>query len=176
MSKRATLFTSLPAAGSTAILSSCERYRYLLERKVGLQERTALFIMLNPSTADAHQDDPTIRRCKAFAQRFHCGKLAVVNLFAYRATKPAVLLKHDEPIGPENNHHIRQAAEDARLSGGIVIAAWGAHGGHRDRDKQVLALLDDWDVQPMSLAETAGGMPRHPLYLPYDCKPLPYGR
>jgi len=171
-----TLFTSLPATGSTAIISGCRRYRYLLERKVGLQSRVCLFIMLNPSTADAHQDDPTIRRCKAFAQQFNCGKLAVANLFAYRSTKPADMLAADDPVGPENNRWIARAADDARLSGGIVIAAWGAHGGHNDRDKQVLNLLESWDVQPMSLAETAKGMPRHPLYLSGMCKPLPYGR
>jgi hypothetical protein len=170
------LFSSLPAIGSTAILSGCRRYRYLLERKVGLQDRTALFIMLNPSTADAHQDDPTIRRCKGFAKTLNCGKLVVVNLFAYRATKPADMLEAEDPIGPENDRWIGRAADDAKLSGGIVIAAWGAHGGHMGRDKQVLALLDSWDVEPMSLAETAAGMPRHPLYVRGDCKPLPYGR
>lgn len=170
------LFTSLPAEGSTAIISGCRRYRYLLERRVGIQSKICLFIMLNPSTADAHQDDPTIRRCKGFAKTFNCGKLAVVNLFAFRATKPAEMLAADDPIGPENNRWIARAADDAKLSGGIVIAAWGAHGMHMDRDKQVLALLDGWDVQPMSLAETAAGMPRHPLYVRGDCKPLAYGR
>lgn len=169
-----TLFTSAPAVGSTAILSSCGRYRYLLERKVGLQSRSALFIMLNPSTADAHDDDPTIRRCKAFAKTLNCGKLAVVNLFAYRATKPKVLLGAPEPIGPENDRWIARAADDAKKSGGVVVCAWGAHGRHMDRDKQVLELLDSWDVEPVSLAETAKGMPRHPLYLRGDCKPLSY--
>jgi len=171
-----TPFSALPAVGSAAIISGCRRYRYLLERKVGLQDRIALFVMLNPSTADVHQDDPTIRRCKAFAKTFNCGKLVVVNLFAYRATKPADMLAADDPVGPENNRYIGRAADDCRLSGGIVIAAWGAHGSHRDRDRQVLALLDSWDVTPMSLAETAKGMPRHPLYVRGDCKPLEYGR
>jgi hypothetical protein len=170
-----TLFTSLPAEGSAAIISSCRRYRYLLERRVGPQSKICLFIMLNPSTADAHLDDPTIRRCKGFAKSFQCGTLSVVNLFAYRATKPADMLAAEDPIGPENNRWIARAAEDAKVSGGLVIAAWGAHGMHKDRDKQVLALLDSWDVQPMSLAETASGMPRHPLYVRGDCKPLPYG-
>ena len=129
------LFTSLPAAGSTAIISSCQRYRYTLTRTVGCAAKVVTFIMLNPSTADAREDDPTIRRCKGFARSLAAGKLIVVNLFAFRATKPKVLLAEKEPVGPENNDHIRCAAEEAHNSGGMVIAAWGAHGGHRDRDK-----------------------------------------
>jgi len=169
-----TLFTSLPTVGSTAIISSCQRYRYALTRQIGCADKVVTFIMLNPSTADAHEDDPTIRRCKGFARSLAAGKLIVVNLFAFRATKPKVLLAEKEPVGPKNNEHIRRAAEEAHNSGGIVIAAWGAHGKHRDRDKQVMALLDAWDILPKSLAETAGGMPRHSLYLPNGCKPLDY--
>ena len=168
------LFTSLPATGSTAIISNCQRYRYTLTRTIGCADKVVTFIMLNPSTADAHDDDPTIRRCKGFARHFAAGKLIVVNLFAFRATKPKVLLAEKEPIGPENNDHIRRAAEEAHNSGGMVIAAWGAHGSHMDRDKQVMALLDACDIFPKSLAETATGMPRHPLYLPNGCKPLDY--
>lgn len=172
------LFSSLPsrsAPGSTAIISACQRYRYTLTRTIGCADKVVTFIMLNPSTADAHEDDPTIRRCKGFARHFAAGKLIVVNLFAFRATKPNVLLAAKEPIGPENNDHIRRAAEEAHNSGGMVIAAWGAHGSHMDRDKQVMALLDAWDIFPKSLAETATGMPRHPLYLPNGCKPMEYG-
>ena len=47
--------------------------------------------MLNPSTADATEDDPTIRACMAFAERWECGWLDVVNLYAFRATDPADL-------------------------------------------------------------------------------------
>ncbi len=168
------LFSSAPSVGSTAIISGCRRYRYTLTRKIGCADKVVTFIMLNPSTADAHDDDPTIRRCKGFARHFSAGKLVVVNLFAFRATKPKVLLGEAEPIGPENDQHIRFAAEEAHNSGGMVIAAWGAHGGHKDRDKQVMAMFDAWDIFPKSLAETAGGMPRHPLYLKGDCQPMDY--
>lgn len=168
------LFPTMPADDSSAIISGCGRYRYTLTRTLGCAEKVVTFIMLNPSTADAHDDDPTIRRCKGFARSFSAGKLIVVNLFAFRATKPKALLAEKEPVGPENNDHIRRAAEEAHNSGGMVIAAWGAHGGHMDRDKQVMALLDAWNIFPKSLAETATGMPRHPLYLSGDCKPLDY--
>src|SRR3954454_15761859 len=85
-----------------AVISACGRYRYLLSRQVGPGLRTATFIMLNPSTADATNDDPTIRRCIGFARQWGCGRLAVLNLFAVRATDPAEMKRADDPVGPEN--------------------------------------------------------------------------
>ena len=72
--------------------SSCRTYRYVLWRELdAANPRYALFIGLNPSTADEVADDPTIRRCKDFARRWGYGAVCVANLFAYRATKPAKL-------------------------------------------------------------------------------------
>jgi hypothetical protein len=105
-----------------ADLSPCGTYRYLLGRRVGEGDRTALFMMLNPSTADATEDDPTIRRCTGFARREGCGVLEVVNLFAYRATDPAELRTAPDPVGPANDHHIKAALGRVAL----VVVAWGA--------------------------------------------------
>lgn len=158
----------------SAIMSPCGVYRYRLSRRVTASDRTATFIMLNPSTADADNDDPTIRRCIGFARAWGCGRLLVANLFAFRATKPADMMLAADPIGPDNDRAILDAANDAALSGGIVVCAWGAHGKHRNRDDDVLAMLADTQAEPMSLGETAENLPRHPLYLRGDCKPLPY--
>ncbi|HHM8581358.1 DUF1643 domain-containing protein [Pseudomonas aeruginosa] len=48
----------------SAIISECGQYRYLLTRPGDClaDKGTAVFLMLNPSTADAALDDPTIRR------------------------------------------------------------------------------------------------------------------
>lgn len=158
----------------SAVISPCGLYRYRLGRRVTASDRVALFVMLNPSTADAEQDDPTIRRCIGFARSWGCGKLLVVNLFAFRATKPADMMAASDPIGPDNNRAILDAALDASLSGGPIICAWGAHGKFGDRDREVLAMLAALPAEPMSLGETAQNLPRHPLYLKGDCKPLPY--
>lgn len=157
-----------------AILSDCGRYRYRLHRQVTASDRVALFIMLNPSTADAQQDDPTIRRCMGFARSMECGLLVVVNLFAYRSKSPKILMSAPEPVGPENDRHISAAAVEADLSGGKIVCAWGAHGGHLGRAAVVMRSLLLSVCEPVSLGETRNGSPRHPLYLPSSARPLPY--
>jgi hypothetical protein len=86
--------------------------------------------MLNPSTANAEEDDPTIRRCVGFARRFNCGKLFVVNLFAYRATKRKDMLAARDPVGEDNKHYVDLACLALRHTGGVLICGWGTDGGH----------------------------------------------
>lgn len=118
------------------------------------------FVMLNPSTADAVADDPTIRRCIGFAQAWGFGALEVVNLYAYRATRPAELFAADDPVGPRNNRFVRAAARSAAL----VVAAWGVYGRRHGRDAAVLATLRR--IGPVHcLGMTLGGQPRHPLFV-----------
>ncbi len=153
-----------------ALVSGNGKYRYNLWREWE-QPNTAIvkkswcvFIMLNPSTADGQLDDPTIRKCVGFARLWKYQKLVVVNLFAGRATKPADLFKMDDPIGSHNSHHIRETLDDA----GIVVCAWGIHGGFMAQDKAVMGLLDEAGVTPYALGLTKDGFPRHPLYHPYS--------
>lgn len=158
-----TLFDVPPTRGvlAGAVLSPCGTYRYTLDRIWDHTRPTALFIMLNPSTADASVDDPTIRRCRAFATREGCGALTVVNLFAYRATDPRELAVQPDPIGPDNNTHIALALDRQPAH---VIAAWGALPFARTRAQQVTALL----AQARCLGTTKSGDPRHPLYVRAD--------
>lgn len=147
-----------------AMISEDGRYRYTLEREWDRAKPTAVFVMLNPSTADANADDPTIRRCRGFAQALGYGGLVVANLFAYRATDPSDLLYVEDPVGPENDAMILALA--AR-GDGRVICAWGAGGTLLQRGRTVLAMLRKAGYTPMRLGEpTNGGSPRHPLYLP----------
>ena len=144
-----------------AIISDCGTYRYRLWRRWDAGP-ACVFIMLNPSTADATNDDPTIRRCIGFAKREGCGSLEVVNLFAFRATSPADLKKAEDPVGPENDSYLQQAMFYAK---GTVIAAWGAHGSYLNRDKDVRQLLDE----PLKcLGMTKTNAPKHPLYIKAD--------
>lgn len=136
-------------------------YRYTLNRSWHENGKRACFIMLNPSTADAEKDDPTIRRCISFARREGFGRLIVVNLFAYRATNPKELLTAEDPIGnPENDHWIARSAALSTLT----ICAWGAFGNFTDRYKDVRYLLRNF--RPHCLGWTKDMIPRHPLYLP----------
>jgi hypothetical protein len=146
-----------------AAFSPCRKYRYALWRRWETEKPYAMFVGLNPSTADEIEDDPTIRRCKRFASDWGYGCLVMTNLFAIRATDPKVMLAHDDPVGPENDDYLRYLARRA----GIVVSAWGAHGGHRGRDFQVLRMIAGMH----HLGLTKAGKPRHPLYLRADTKP-----
>ena len=145
-----------------AEFSGCRRYRYALWRRWG-DGPYAMFIGLNPSTADETTDDPTIRRCIRFARDWGFDALCMANLFAIRATDPKVMMASDEPVGPDNDVWLRRLSADA----GIVIAAWGAYGSHQGRDLIVLGMLPELH----HLGLTKLGRPRHPLYLRADSKP-----
>lgn len=149
------------AGNSGAIISACGLYRYRLSRYWSTG-KTAVFVMLNPSTADATQDDPTIRRCIGFARREGCGGLVVVNLFAFRATSPDDMKAAADPVGPENDAHIRAVTSAAD---GPVIAAWGAHGSHGGRAAHVRGLIG---APLWCLSKTKAGAPGHPLYIKGD--------
>jgi hypothetical protein len=151
-----------------AVLSTCGLYRYRLTRAWD-DGPGCVFIMLNPSTADAWQDDPTIRRCIGFARREGCGFLTVVNLFAFRATSPANMKAAVDPVGPENDAHLR-----AVLAGehGPKVAAWGVHGTHGGRAAAFGRAISGVDL--LCLGTTAAGAPRHPLYVRGDAPLVPF--
>lgn len=156
-----------------AVISDCSQYRYRLTRQWGDRSNpvACVFIMLNPSTADAAKDDPTIRRCISFAKREGCNLLEVVNLFAWRATDPGELPSVGDPVGPDNDFYLRQPYDDKPK---VVVAAWGACPFAKDRAEYVLwKLLAGIDV--MCLGTTKAGHPRHPLYVKNDQPLIPYG-
>jgi len=151
----------LEASGTGAEISDCGLYRYRLWREWG-PGPSVLWIMLNPSTADAEQDDPTIRRCRAFSKNWGCGRMEIVNLFALRAACPRDLLKSPDPVGPRNDEVLIRAALHDHAER-LTVAAWGVFGNIHDRAQEVLDLLS---VAPMyCLGHTRDGYPKHPLYV-----------
>ena len=146
-------------------------YRYRLWRTFdhGDQSHRILFVMLNPSTANAAQDDPTLRRCIGFASDWGFGSLEICNLFAYRATNPSALGRIRDPIGRENDNHIVEAAGRATL----IVAAWGTRGGLLGRASLVTSLLTR-SCELLCLGTTIGGAPRHPLYVRRDASLVIY--
>lgn len=146
---------------SGAILSSFGNYRYRLWR--GGMSRM-FFVMLNPSTADATVDDPTIRRCLRFAAREGCDGIEVVNLYAFRSSSPKTMFEAPDPIGPENDRHLADAARRAALAGERIVCAWGRH-APRDRVETVLAILRKHNPNLWCLGKNLNGSPKHPLYV-----------
>ncbi len=156
-----------------AVMSIDQAYRYQLTRRWGDDEASVTWVMLNPSTADADVDDPTIRRCIGFSRSWGFDALTVVNLFAYRATDPKALALADEPVGQVNYRHVREAIED---SAGVVCA-WGAH-ARKVRQfpytPDVRDLAARCRVPVFCLGTTKAGDPRHPLYLAADTPLITY--
>lgn len=157
-----------------AELSACGLYRYTLARVWNAAKPQAIFIMLNPSTADAARDDPTIRRCMAFARDWKMGGIIVLNLFALRATKPAALYAAADPFGPHNTLHVMKELDALDCTRAHVVCAWGTHGGYANRDREILALIRQAGIVPTCLGTTREGYPRHPLYVKGDTKLRPY--
>lgn len=160
------------AAESGADISSCGTYRYILWRKWDDGAQSLPFIMLNPSTADASEDDPTIRRCIGFAKREGYGGIIVANVFAFRATSPEDMKAADDPVGPQNDDYLRELAELSVIYNKPIVCAWGAHGG--EQAQHVMRLLSNHNARCVALGLTASGQPRHPLYMKADAPFIPY--
>ena len=159
---------------SPAIFSGCGRYRYWLRRIVDTSRpghRSCVWIMLNPSTADATENDPTTRRCMAFARRWGYTDHVAVNLFALRSPYPKDLWADgvSDPVGPDNDTYLDDACEVANGSDGIIICAWGNDGSYMDRGKEVLGRIQHHRLHVVGMNQT--GEPRFPLYLPNSTTP-----
>jgi len=157
-----------PAVLGMAYVSEDRLYRYWLTRSWASHlGQEAVFMLLNPSTADASIDDRTATRCIGFAQAWGYHRMRILNLWAFRTKDPKELAAATDPIGPLCLTFI----EDGLLNAGVVIAGWGAHKGAMARARQIPPLLN----RPlMALAINADGSPKHPLYVRADTVPVPY--
>lgn len=149
-----------------AVLSPCGTYRYMLTRQRYPLNRTAVWIMLNPSTADADVDDPTLRRVQSFSFAWGFGDIVVLNLFALRSPDPALLRGHEDPVGPDNDDIIATIVQAPKV--GVVVAGWGAHEMVADRGRTVADMVVDAGHDLYCLGLTKNGQPRHPLYVRGD--------
>lgn len=156
----------------SAVLSDCGLFRYQLDRWWQSGDRLT-FVMLNPSTADVSIDDPTIRRCTGFALRDGWAGITVLNLFAYRATKPTEMWEALDAginiFGPKNDYFLQRAA-----SFQVVVAAWGAQPDIAPRTNAVMSMFKAELAEPKCLGITKNGSPRHPLYVKGDQPLIPF--
>lgn len=156
----------------TASFSRDGRYRYRLGRRWG-EGASVTWVMLNPSTADARRDDPTIRRCIGFSRMWGFGALEIVNLFALRATEPPALLRAyldgEDLAGPMGLRVTRDVLAGGAV--GHVVAGWGnIHPRLAASAEAVRTLLP---ASSWCLGVTGRGQPRHPLYVRGDVLPVP---
>lgn len=153
-----------------AEISKCGRYRYLLERMWGpplLHAKILTVCMLNPSTADAEKDDATIRWLIGWAKKHDYDALRVVNLAAFRATSPAVMLAAADPHGRENISYLI-----AMCDGKQVLCAWGANGPRLPRYREMLRAMNGAHLR--CLATNKDGSPGHPLRKSHSLELAPW--
>jgi len=148
----------------SAIISECNQYRYELRRVWDDSKPWVLFICLNPSTADHENEDQTSTVCINYAKRWGYGGLVIANLFAYRSTDKSVLYSVTDPVGSENDAHLKRLSAEAVET----VCAWTDDGAFLDRDKIVLPML----TNPKCLAKLKSGRPGHPLYKKAELKPI----
>jgi len=157
-----------PMERKSAIISTCGVFRYELRRVWNDALPPYVSGMLNPSTADAEHDDPTIRRNCSRAEALGCGSLIVWNLGAGRATRPDAWKRMTDPIGPDNDRHIRRVLIEGRERNGVLVAGWGNHGYFMGRDQAAFRIASELGVAFRCLGVTKSGQPRHPLYVAGD--------
>lgn len=161
---------AVPTVKKGAVISECGRYRYQLWRIWDEEKPKVLFIMHNPSTADANDDDPTIRRCIAFAKSWGYGGIYVGNISAYRATNPSDLdaIPVHELLLNLNMLNVKWMAEKCDMH---VLA----HGvPHKKLRGWVTYTYGLNHIKFHVIAMTKSGYPGHPLYLKSDLLPIPY--
>lgn len=148
----------------SAVLSRDGLYRFELRRRCGLLGGKVCWIMFNPSTADSETNDPTIRRCMDFSQRWGYAEMIVVNLLPLRSSNPKEAMRFFDgpPWNGEwfaNLDYLQRATVEADRT----IAAWGSFGSWRDIGD---STRDNAQVCLYTLGLTKTGQPRHPLYVP----------
>lgn len=153
-----------------ARLSDCGRYRYSLVRIWDEALPRLVFVMLNPSTADALTDDHTVTKCIGFADRNGFGSILIVNIWAYRATKPADLRAANWDTGPDNDAFL----QGVLISPDTIICAWGANAANRWEPQRFVRLAKMCNKPLHALRLTKTGIPAHPLMLPYNCEIFRY--
>ena len=156
----------------SAAFSPCRQWRYHLQQVWDESRPNLLWLMLNPSTADETQNDPTVERCEMRAHMWNYGGVEVYNIFAFRATDPKNMKAAEDPVGPENDKWLAKFAIKSQQT--LAIAGWGNHGSHQNRNRDVIKILNQKMADVKALKINASGDPKHPLYIGYSQQPVPF--
>lgn len=154
-----------------AEFSVCGRYRYTLWRRWKATGPGATFCMLNPSSADADDDDPTVTRCVGFATLWGCSSVLVINPSALISTSPLGLLESSDPIGPVNQDVLDSAMVNSSGLDEPFVVGWGTHRSPKlrryiaDRGEAIRDGARTLGVTLQCLGKNQDGSPKHPLYL-----------
>jgi hypothetical protein len=150
-----------------------QEYRYSLRRIWDKEKEIITFVLMNPSTADAMEDDMTVKKCVKLASFNGFGGIEIVNLYSFRATKPESLIGQGKKylIGDDCDSYILNSARNRK-----VVLGWGNIAKELKevkkykRDEEVAEMLQNKDNELHCLALTAKGCPKHPLFIPNETK------
>lgn len=158
----------------SAVLSVCGAYRYRLERDVAMDGPVYAFFGINPSTADASENDATVRKWIGFTKRWGASRFIVGNVFGFRATDVGNLAYCPDPWGEDNYFHVDQIMAQAD----ILVPCWGSRIKLPKKLQPQLdhfaARFDGYGKPVMIFGRTASGDPKHPLMLGYDTPLTPW--
>jgi hypothetical protein len=157
-----------------AVFSIDRLYRYCLAISWDPGLPVLVVIMLNPSTADHLQNDPTIHRICKRAARGGFGGVMILNAFAWRDTKPEDMMKARDPVGPHNDLFLEMGISLSAATSGRLLVGWGNEGGFRGRSNRLAAMIADAGAQAYCVYRCANGQPGHPLYVSYDAEMAPW--
>jgi hypothetical protein len=155
-----------------ARFSPCGRYRPLLTRVLTAGEGMILWIGMNPSTAAADADDPTVRRETDYSRRWGYRRFVKANVMDFRATHPRDLL--DPDVAPRSADNLAVIREQAAGAARIMLAFGALAPALHRYGAEVVAMLRADGRALHCLGLTKAGAPRHPLYMRKDCLPLAY--
>ncbi len=158
------------------------KYRYLLSRNTtSPSSRVLLVCMLNPSTADEEKDDPTISRVCRLAENGGFSQLLVLNLLGIRATKPADIWFHEDPLGVDNWRTWDGVLKELIPDRDSISVAWGRAPRSRNQLLRFIPVLVEasrhlkvWPIPLMTWVQNRDGSPRHPLYIRLQTELQPY--
>lgn len=158
---------------SSASFSSDGVHRYELRREWDIRLPPFCAIMLNPSTADAHKNDPTVTRIIKRASLLRYGSIIVLNVGAGRNTDPKLWLAMEDPVGPRNWAVMKRVLKEVHDRNGIVLVGWGNH-APRPLERRVVRIASEARVQLHCLGCTNTGRPKHPLHVAYQEEMVPW--
>lgn len=151
-----------------AEISDDQLYRFLLTREWDSNKGKVMWIMLNPSTADAMNDDPTIKKCVSYADKWGYGSIAVVNTNPFRSPNPKEMRGHSLPVDVWVQNHAVIERESANAD--MIVAGWG-----NDAEFEALKFfVNRFGNRLFALQVNNTAHPAHPLYLNGSLEPRPY--
>jgi len=160
-----------PPLEDGAIFSDDRQCRFVLWRHINPIGREVVFIMLNPSSAGAYRDDPTVKKCMKYAWKWGYGRLKVLNVYPHISTDPRLL---NRDLGRAQNLFYFDQLRQTNLlkDADKIVCAWGKHAKKADTDEVLRRIRSHPSI--CALYKNLDGSPSHPLYLPGYIDPVAF--